>query len=181
MRNYETIYIVNPDLADDNYKEVVKKFNDLIEKQKGIIVKVEEWGKQKLAYGVKKFGTGSYVLMNYCGESGTTAELERDLKLDDRIIKFQTVKLADVVDPEALVLERKETEEEIAPEEVSATEEESAKVEESTTVEESVTVEESATVDESATVEDEALEVEKTAQTDQDEGVESVEEVKDGV
>jgi small subunit ribosomal protein S6 len=110
MRHYETLYIVNPELDDENYKAVVDKFRGLIEKQKGVIVKLEEWGKQRLAYLVKKFDQGAYVLMDYCGGPGVTAELERDLKLDDRILKYQTVKLAEEVDPQALVQKEKEEE-----------------------------------------------------------------------
>ena len=112
MRHYETIYIVNPNLADEEYKEAVKKFNSLVEKKKGIIVKVQEWGKQRLAYEVKKFDKGSYVMMDYCGETEITAELERDLKLDDRVLMCQTIKLANKVDPQELILKAKEAEKE---------------------------------------------------------------------
>ncbi len=137
MRHYETLYIVNPDLADDTYKEVIQKFNDLIEKQKGIVINVKEWGKQKLAYVVKKFGTGSYVQLTYCGESGISAELERDLKLDDRVLKFQTVKLEDNVDPQALITGKKEADKEVATTEDEALEtEETAQDENIESVEE---------------------------------------------
>ena len=95
-------------LSDEDYKAVLDKFSNLIEKLKGVMIKVEEWGKQKLAYKVKKFDKGSYVLFDYCGESGLTAEFGRDLKLDDRVIKFQTVKLADTVDPEELLQKEQE-------------------------------------------------------------------------
>jgi len=110
MRHYETIYIVDPNLSDEEYGEVTKKFNNMIEKQKGVIIKTDEWGSQKLAYRVKKFEKGSYVLVDYCGNPGLTVELERDLKLDSRIIKYQTVNLADNVDPEELILKEKEKE-----------------------------------------------------------------------
>jgi small subunit ribosomal protein S6 len=110
MRHYETIYIVDPNLSDEEYGEVTKKFNNLIEKQKGVIIKTDEWGAQKLAYRVKKFDKGSYVLVDYCGNPGLTVELERALKLDSRIIKYQTVNLADNVDPEELILKEKEKE-----------------------------------------------------------------------
>ena len=103
MRHYETLYIVNPDLSDEDYKEVLNKFSQLIEKKKGVLIKVDEWGKQKLAYEVKKFDRGAYVLMDYCGGSGITGELERDMKLDDKVLKYQTVKLGDVVDPQELI------------------------------------------------------------------------------
>ncbi|MGD9075761.1 MAG: 30S ribosomal protein S6 [Desulfobacteraceae bacterium] len=130
MRHYETLYIVNPELDDENYKAVVDKFKDLIEKEKGVIVKLEEWGKQRLAYLVKKFNQGSYVLMDYCGGSGITAELERDLKLDDRVLKYQTVKLADDVEPQALIQKEEEAKGETAPSEDQAQEEEETAKEE---------------------------------------------------
>jgi small subunit ribosomal protein S6 len=108
MRQYETIFIVNPTLVEETYREVVNKFKNSIEKQKGVIVKAEEWGTQRLAYAVKKFDRGAYVLFNYCGDAGVTSELERDLKLDDRVLKYQTVKLAEEVDPQALMAKEKE-------------------------------------------------------------------------
>jgi len=102
MRYYETLYIINPDLADDEYRDVVAKMNTLVEKEKGVVTKVEEWGKRTLAYGVKKFDKGSYVLLQYCGESGIVEQLKREMTLDDRVLKFQTIKLSDHADPEAL-------------------------------------------------------------------------------
>jgi small subunit ribosomal protein S6 len=111
MRHYETIFIANPTLGEEDYRDVLNKFTSMIEKQRGVLVRVEEWGSQKLAYVVKKFEKGFFVLMNYCGMPGLVAEIERDLKLDDRVLKFQTVKLADSVDPQELVLKEKEAKE----------------------------------------------------------------------
>jgi len=116
MRNYETIFIVNPTLGEEDYKEVLKKVSTLVERQKGILIRTEEWGVQRLAHAVKKFDKGSFVLMNYCGPSGITAEVERDLKLDDRIFRFQTVKIAEDVDPQELILKEKEKRKEPAVE-----------------------------------------------------------------
>jgi small subunit ribosomal protein S6 len=124
MRHYETIYILDPNLTVEDYKEVTKKYNDLVEKQKGAIIKVEEWGNQKLAYEVKKFDKGAYFLMNYCGEPGVTAELERGLKLDDRVLKYQTIKLGDKVDPNALITKEKEAKKESVEPEGQALEKE---------------------------------------------------------
>ena len=108
MRNYETIIIVNPTLGEEDYKEVLKKYSTLVERHKGLMVRIEEWGVQRLAHAVKKFDKAAFVLMNYCGPSGVTSELERDLKLDDRIFRFQTVKIAEDVDPQELILKEKE-------------------------------------------------------------------------
>jgi len=114
MRYYETIYIINPNLAEEDFGVVVAKFNDLIEKKGGVLTKVDDWGKKVLAYEVKNFDRGYYVLLRYCGEQGLTEAFSRDLKLDDRILKFQTVKLSDNLDPETLVANKAEdrTEEE---------------------------------------------------------------------
>jgi len=102
MRYYETLYIVNPELADDEYRDVVAKMQSFIEKEKGVVTRAEEWGKRTLAYEVKKFDKGSYVLLQYCAESGIVEPLKREMTLDDRVIKFQTIKLSDHADPEAL-------------------------------------------------------------------------------
>jgi len=105
MRHYETVYIINPELADEEYREVVDKFNNLLEKEKGMLTKLEEWGKRTLAYEVKKFDKGSYVLLQYCGEPGIVEALKREMALDDRVLKYQTIKLSDQADPAALKAE----------------------------------------------------------------------------
>jgi len=102
MRLYETLYLINPDLADEDYRSEVEKFNQLVEKQEGVIIKTEEWGKRSLAYPVKKFNRGFYVLLQYCGDAGIVDELKRDLRLDERVLKFQTIKLSDHADPDEL-------------------------------------------------------------------------------
>ena len=103
MRHYELIYIVNPNLNGDDYQELVKKYSEIIENNKGVIIKTDEWGKQRLAYRITKFYNGVYVYVEFCTEAESIAELERNLKLDDNILKFQTVKLADQADPEELL------------------------------------------------------------------------------
>ncbi|MBW2004143.1 MAG: 30S ribosomal protein S6 [Deltaproteobacteria bacterium] len=110
MNHYETIYIVNPTLDDDSLKEAIDKFSDLINKLKGSIVKVNEWGKRKLAYEVKRFDKGYYVVLDFCALPKMVTELERNLKLDDRILKYITVKIDENVDPKDLVSKEKEIE-----------------------------------------------------------------------
>jgi small subunit ribosomal protein S6 len=123
MRHYETIFIVDPDLSDEDYQAALAKSNEAIEKQKGVVVKVQEWGKQRLAYPIKRKEKGSYVVVDYCGDGGTSAELERLLKLDDRILKAMTVKLEESVDPEELLLQEKEAQEKSASSGEGASEE----------------------------------------------------------
>jgi len=129
MKHYETLYIISPELGDEDYKAVVAKHKDLIEKEKGVIVKLDEWGKRRLAYELKKFDQGFYVLMDYCGGAGITAEVARALKLDDKILKYQTIKLGDNVNPEDLIEKPEEVEEEAA-EEAATTEEQAPEKEE---------------------------------------------------
>jgi small subunit ribosomal protein S6 len=102
MRYYETLYIINPDLPEEEYKDVLDKFNSLIENSGGMVIKVDEWGKKTLAYDVKKFNKGYYVLLQYCGEPDVLTELKRIFKLDERILKYQTIKLSNNANPEAL-------------------------------------------------------------------------------
>jgi len=110
MKRYETIYIVNPNLDAESIKEVISKFSDLIQKLKGHIVKFNEWGKRKLAYEVRGFDKGYYVVLDYCGLPGMAKELERNLKLDDRILKYLTVKTDEEVDPQDLIVKEREKE-----------------------------------------------------------------------
>lgn len=116
MRYYETILIVHPNLNEEECREVFKKFSGLLERYKGILIKVEEWGNQRLAYQVKKSDRGYYALMGYCAEPGLIPEFERDLKLDDRVLKYQSVKIADHADPNELILKQQENKKAEAPE-----------------------------------------------------------------
>ena len=113
MRYYESLYIINPNLSEEEYKEVVDKFNNLVENNKGVIIKVDEWGKKTMAYRVKKFDKGSYVLLQFCGTGDIITKINRGFNLDDRVIKNQTVKLNDNVDPDALKPAEEKTEENV--------------------------------------------------------------------
>ncbi|HUT73186.1 MAG TPA: 30S ribosomal protein S6 [Desulfatiglandales bacterium] len=112
MKRYETIYVANPNLEDDALEEIVAKFSDIIEKKKGSIVKIDDWGKRKLAYEVKRFDKGHYVLLDFCGFPEVLTELERNLKLDDRILKYMTVKIADDFEPTDIPVETQKKEDE---------------------------------------------------------------------
>lgn len=116
MRYYETLYLINPDLADDDYSSIVTKFNDLVEKNMGVIIKADEWGKKTLAYEVKKFDKGYYVLITYCGEPDIIKSLKREFNLDERILKYQTIKLSDSEDPEALKQQSEAVQEKVGEE-----------------------------------------------------------------
>lgn len=93
MRTYETIFIIHPDAVGDAYTAIVDKFKGVLADQGSNLLKVEEWGTRKLAYTVKKQGRGSYVLVAYEAGPKVIAEFERRLRIDENVIKFQTVLL----------------------------------------------------------------------------------------
>ena len=107
MRRYELIFIVQPDLSEEEAKAVSDRYLQIIAAQKGIIIKTEDWGKRRLAYDIKKQSRGTYILVDFYGPGSMIREIERNLKIDDNILKFITVKTSDPFDPETLEEERK--------------------------------------------------------------------------
>ncbi len=99
MRKYETFFIMDPDLPEEMNNAADEKIKGVVASQGGTVLTYEPWGKNKLAYPIKKRTRGLYVLMAYSGESALVAELERIMRLDERILKFITVKLEDRFDP----------------------------------------------------------------------------------
>lgn len=97
LRRYETVIIVPADLQDDDVGGLVDRYRSIIVSHKGLVMKVEKWGKRKLAYEIRKHNRGFYILIDFAGQSAVVAELERNLKIDDKILKFMTVKKNDQV------------------------------------------------------------------------------------
>lgn len=93
MRRYETIFIASPELSDDDVKVLTEKVTALIEKTGGQIEKTEDWGTRKLAYEVKKKSRGHYVYVRFSGKSDLVAELERNLRINEGVIKYQSVQV----------------------------------------------------------------------------------------
>ena len=112
MRHYETLFIINPDSSEEELKTVATKIKGVVSGMNGIVTSYDEQGKKKLAYSVKKQNKGYYVLMDYVGSADIVSELERNMRLDDRVLKYLTVKLADQVDPESIEPEKSEPPEE---------------------------------------------------------------------
>lgn len=101
MRKYETIFIAHPDLVEDEVKGLVEKTRGIIESLNGQLIKVEEWGRRKLAYKVKKVTKGYYVLVHFLGNGEVLAEIERNLRLWDGVLKYQSVRLDEKTPEEA--------------------------------------------------------------------------------
>jgi small subunit ribosomal protein S6 len=91
MNKYESVIIINPNVDEEGIKGLVQKFTDLINTD-GKVEKVDELGKRKLAYEVKKFKEGFYTVFYFEANTNLIAELERNYRITDEVIKFMTVK-----------------------------------------------------------------------------------------
>ena len=84
---------MTPVLSDDQMKEAVKKYQDILKEKGAEIVHEEKWGLRKLAYAIQKKSTGFYQLIEYKSEGDLIGDLEVAFKRDERILRFLTVKL----------------------------------------------------------------------------------------
>ncbi len=105
MRKYETIFILQPELSEDDIKSVTTKAQDVISSYKGECFRMDDWGIRKLAYPIKKSARGRYYYLRFDGNSALIAELERRLRLDEKVLRYQSVNITDL--PERSVPEKK--------------------------------------------------------------------------
>src|SRR5258708_37713286 len=107
-KEYETIYILRSDIDADTAEKVQSRVGEVVDRERGKLVKVESWGRRKLAYPVAKQKKGVYVYVKYVGTGGLVAGLERNLKLHDAVIKYQTVLVRENIDVGALAIDPEE-------------------------------------------------------------------------
>jgi small subunit ribosomal protein S6 len=98
-REYETIFILRPDVTNEVISAVNSKIRGVLEAGGGTLLKIENWGRRRLAYEVKKQLKGIYVFLRYLGQAGLVEEIERNLRLADSVIRHYTVKIGENVDP----------------------------------------------------------------------------------
>ena len=94
MNKYESVVIINPNVDEEGIKALTSRFTDLINTD-GKVEKVDELGKRKLAYEVKKNEEGFYVVFYFEANTNLIAELERNYRITDEVIKFMTIKQED--------------------------------------------------------------------------------------
>lgn len=100
---YETVVIVRPDLDDADTYAIVERFEKVITDNGGHMLLRDDWGKRKLAYTIDKQQKGHYVLLNHLSPAELVDELERIIRIEDRVIRFMTVILGRAIDvPERL-------------------------------------------------------------------------------
>jgi small subunit ribosomal protein S6 len=105
LREYETIFLVRPDLAQDLVEKVVERMRSVVHRDGGKVIKVVNMGKKKTAFEVKKHPRAIFVQFHYLGDARQVAEFERNLRMTDDVLKYQSVKLSDDVDPAARAVE----------------------------------------------------------------------------
>lgn len=106
MRHYETTWIMRPSLGEAQFAEIIDRTAAIITGDGGTVIDIGRWGIKKLAYEIKKESQGCYVCMNYAAPGKTIKELERIFRIDDRILRYLTVKLADTIDAAGIEQEK---------------------------------------------------------------------------
>ena len=91
MRNYEGVFIISPDLSTENAKGVVTQIQELVSKNGGRVDGIQEWGKKRLAYKIKKRQEGNYVIMNFQMDSIQSKKLDQALRQNDHLLRFLLV------------------------------------------------------------------------------------------
>jgi len=92
MRQYETVFLISPNLEEEETTKLITQISGIISKKKGKLIQEDRWGKKRLAYPIKKFEEAFYVFFHYEGDSNIPFELEKRFKQTEAILRFLTVK-----------------------------------------------------------------------------------------
>ncbi|MDA3845921.1 MAG: 30S ribosomal protein S6 [Vallitaleaceae bacterium] len=93
MNKYEFAVILNGKLEDEAKAEAIEKVKELIERFGGTIIKVDDWGKKRLAYEIQKIREGFYYFINFESESSAPIEIERRVRIMEPVIRFLNIRL----------------------------------------------------------------------------------------
>ncbi|MGK4002302.1 30S ribosomal protein S6 [Sorangium sp. So ce1036] len=103
-REYETIYILRPDIDADGAERIGTRIAEVVGREAGRLTKVETWGRRRLAYDISKHRRGVYVYLKYLGGGKVVSEVERNLRLFDGVLKYQTVLVRNDVEAEGVTI-----------------------------------------------------------------------------
>jgi small subunit ribosomal protein S6 len=109
-REYELVYIMRPTIGPSEAKKVSDRITELLQKHGARLTRVDQWGKRRLAYAIKRHTRGQFVYVRFVGFSDVVAEIERNLRNFDEVIRYQTVRLEGLYDIEALEVDPAEIE-----------------------------------------------------------------------
>jgi small subunit ribosomal protein S6 len=107
-REYETIYILKPDIDADSAEKIGSRISEVVTRESGRLTKVESWGRRRLAYDIGKQRRGVYMYLKYLGGGKVVSEVERNLRLADGVLKYQTVLVRSDVEAEAIAVAAEE-------------------------------------------------------------------------
>jgi small subunit ribosomal protein S6 len=93
MRNYELTFILPSDVNDEDMNGVVNQIQGWVEGSQGKVTKVDHWGRRRLAYNIAEYTEGNYILLNLELDPQTTTELERNLKLSDKVLRHLLIRI----------------------------------------------------------------------------------------
>jgi small subunit ribosomal protein S6 len=100
LREYETIYILESNIDPDEADRIATRIKEIISARSGHLIKIDNWGKRKLAYPIRKSSRGVFVFLKYLGFEDMVSEVERNLRLLDPVVRFQTVVMKRDAKPE---------------------------------------------------------------------------------
>jgi small subunit ribosomal protein S6 len=92
-RTYELMFIVRPDMTEEDQDKLISTLETAVTSSGGLVKNVEKMGKRRLAYTVRKFHDGLYMLLSFEGSGGLVHELERRLRVTEPVIKFLSVRI----------------------------------------------------------------------------------------
>jgi small subunit ribosomal protein S6 len=95
MSSYELVLIISPELVDDEMPDFITKLSELVDKVGGSVDEVNQWGRRKLAYPIKRSTEGNYVLAKVKMKPALTKELEASLRLSGKILRHLLIRSAD--------------------------------------------------------------------------------------
>jgi small subunit ribosomal protein S6 len=93
LPDYELVFIISPEVVEDRINEVTESVSQFITGKGGIVSEVEQWGKRRLAYPIKHFEEGSYILVRFKMQPGYNRELETNLRISEDILRHLLIKL----------------------------------------------------------------------------------------
>ena len=102
-RNYETIFILNPNAPEARVGEVNARNQQIIESFNGKLLHLDDWGKKKMAYPIRKESKGHYFCLTYKANTSCVSEIERNMRINENVFRFLSVKIDEKVDPMAAI------------------------------------------------------------------------------
>jgi len=106
--DYETVFILRADIDAEASERAISRVVNVVEQNNGTLLKVESWGKRRLAYPIRKQRRGFYVYVRFLGYRGLVAEIERNLRMLDSVLRYMTVQLRRNVDPASVTVDPEE-------------------------------------------------------------------------